>query len=195
MVDLSCTTRKFDGATPPNNPPGQRLSLAWTEFSSAARKKRADETLHHGRLPVPFGMGVATREKQREPCQEDDVIVKRFGSILQLGALCGAWLSAGCGAYTVTARGGTTFQASDTDPDPLSSALKVSASRDLPCESAGLELERLDPEREYAVTGCGFRVLYRARTPTLRSKRIELVSRAPTSSGHAVALLSPSTTR
>ena len=91
----------------------------------------------------------------------------------------GAGVCAGCGAYTVTATGGTTFQQSGAMPDPLSSALRASASRDLVCESGDLGVERLDPEREYAVTGCGRRALYRALTPTLTSKRLELVSRSP----------------
>jgi hypothetical protein len=118
------------------------------------------------------------------------VNVKSLGRALRLGAtIGGAWLCAGCGAYTVTATGGTTFQRSETLPDPLSSALRSSASRDLPCERNDLDITRLDREREYAVTGCGRRVLYSALTPSLTSRRLELVSRYPLPPAGDVALL------
>jgi hypothetical protein len=96
-----------------------------------------------------------------------------------------------CGAYTVTATGGTTYEQSATMPDPLSSALRASASRDLPCESEDLDIRRLGPERQYAVTGCGARVSYRALSPTLASREIELVSRSPWPPVGNVASLAP----
>jgi hypothetical protein len=107
------------------------------------------------------------------------VKVKSSGWALRMGSRIGvAWLFAGCGTYAVTATGGTTFRQSESLPDPLSSALRASASRDLPCESGDLDVARLDAEREYSVTGCGLRVLYRALTPSLTSRRLELVSRS-----------------
>ena len=96
-----------------------------------------------------------------------------------MATIGGAWICAGCGAHTVTATGGATFREADTLPDPMSSALKASAAHDLPCDSAYVDVKRLEAEREYEVTGCGYRVLYRAETPSVRSKQLELVSRAP----------------
>jgi hypothetical protein len=104
-------------------------------------------------------------------------------------AILGAWGCAGCGAYTVAATSGTVYEQSSTVPDPLSSALRASASRDLPCGSQ-LLVTRLDDEREYVVAGCGMRGVYRALTPSLMSKRLELVSRsAPAPHVSGVALL------
>jgi hypothetical protein len=68
-------------------------------------------------------------------------------------------------------------------PDALSSALAASAARDLPCASDNLEIRRLDAERQYEVSGCGSRVLYRVLTPTVTSKRIELVPRSSLTAG------------
>jgi len=100
-----------------------------------------------------------------------------LGRVVAIGAgIAGVWLCTGCGAYAVTATGGTVFRQSGAIPDPMSSALRASASRDLPCESRDLDVRRLDAEREYVVTGCGRRALYRALTPTLTSKHLELVS-------------------
>jgi hypothetical protein len=96
-----------------------------------------------------------------------------------LRVIGGAWICAGCGAYTTTATDGAIFQQSGTLPDPASSALRASAARDLPCESSNVEVRRLEPERKYAVTGCGWRVLYHVVTPTLTSRRIDLLSRTP----------------
>jgi hypothetical protein len=106
------------------------------------------------------------------------VKLKKFGWAVQAAAaIGGAWLVVGCG-HSVTATSGTVFRPSTTTPDALTSALAASASHDLPCSSADLDVERLGPEREYAVTGCGARVLYRVLTPTPTGKRVELVSRA-----------------
>jgi hypothetical protein len=91
-----------------------------------------------------------------------------------IGAACAC---VGCG-YAVTASDGTIFKQTEAVPDALSSALLASASRDLPCANSNLEVKRLEPEREYAVTGCGSRVIYRVDTPTVATKHIELVSRA-----------------
>jgi len=104
---------------------------------------------------------------------------KRLGWTLRMSAaMGGVWVLAGCGAYSVTSTGGAVYQ-SATVLDPSSSALEASATRDLPCDGADLDIQRLDAERQYAVTGCGWRVLYRVLTPSLTSRRVELVSRAP----------------
>jgi hypothetical protein len=95
------------------------------------------------------------------------------GAILAAAATC-----VGCGGYVVTATDGTIFQESEEMPDSISSALARSASRDLPCESNRLDVRRLDPEREYAVTGCGRRVLYRVLSPGVTTRRVELLSRS-----------------
>jgi hypothetical protein len=121
------------------------------------------------------------------------VNIKRYKGISRLGfILFGAWACGGC-AYAVTTSAGVTVEQSARNPDPLSSALRMSASRDLGCEASGLSLERLDAERQYAVTGCGRRALYRAVTPTPTTKRLELVSSSAAAPGHDVALLSPVT--
>lgn len=127
---------------------------------------------------------------------ERDETVKRLRWPLRVGATIGGiWLCAGCGAYSVTATGGTVFQQSETTPDPLVSALKASASRDLPCESNNLEMRRLDRERQYAVTGCGSSVLYRVLTPSLTGKRVELLSRSSSrATGDVAGGLPPSPT-
>ncbi len=93
------------------------------------------------------------------------------------GALGCIGLCAACGGYAVTATDGRIFQESATMPDSISSALLASASRDLPCGSEGLDVTRLDPDRQYQVTGCGRRVLYRVLTPSLTRRRVELISR------------------
>jgi hypothetical protein len=89
----------------------------------------------------------------------------------------GLVVCAGCGS-AVTASNGSVFRSSDALPDAFSSALVASASHDLPCADNDLDVRRLELEREYAVTGCGSRVLYRVITPSLVSRRIELVSRS-----------------
>jgi hypothetical protein len=127
---------------------------------------------------------------------EVDVKLKSFGWVLPIVAtIGGAWMSTGCGAYSVTATGGTTYRQSGTTPDPLSSALRESASRDLPCDNADLAVSRLEPQQEYLVAGCGRSVAYRAITPTVTSKRLELVTRSESAPGGAVALSPPSPAR
>jgi hypothetical protein len=119
---------------------------------------------------------------------EVDVMVKRLSWALRLSAtIGGAWMCAGCGAYSVTTTGGTVFEQSGTAPDPLAMALRASASRDLNCESGEIDVQRLELEREYAVTACGESALYRVVTPSLRSKRVELLSRSPSSPAGVVA--------
>jgi hypothetical protein len=90
-----------------------------------------------------------------------------------IGVVC---LGAGCGS-TVTASGGAVFRPSEAQPNALKSALAASASRDLPCASTNLDVRRDARVQEYVVTGCGSSVTYRVDTPTVASKRIELVSR------------------
>jgi hypothetical protein len=87
-----------------------------------------------------------------------------------------ALLCAGC-AYTIKASDGTLFERSNAEPDALSSALAVSASHDLPCASGDVEIVHMESEREYAVMGCGSRVVYRVLTPSPAEARVELVSR------------------
>jgi hypothetical protein len=126
---------------------------------------------------------------------EDELKVKCFGSLLgfRLTTLIGcAWLCMGCGAYTVVATDGAVFQQSGANPDPLSSALKVSAARDLPCES-DVEVQRLEAAREYAVSGCGGRVLYHALSPSLSTRRLDLVSRSAWPASHVASLTSTHT--
>jgi hypothetical protein len=94
-----------------------------------------------------------------------------------IAAIGGLALCAGCGS-AVTASNGSVFRSSEALPDALSLALVASASHDLPCAESNLDVRRLEAEREYAVTGCGSRVLYRVITPSLVSRRIELVSRS-----------------
>jgi hypothetical protein len=98
-----------------------------------------------------------------------------------IATVAGAWVCAGCG-YAVTASDGTVFKQSKSVPDALPSALAASASRDLPCASENLQIERLEPEREYVISGCGLRVVYRVDTPTVATRRIELVSRSTVAS-------------
>ena len=106
--------------------------------------------------------------------------VKLSLSVLQVVAtIAGACVCAGCG-YTVTATDGAVFTQKKAGPDVIASALAASASRDLPCESHDLEVERMAQEREYAVTGCGSTVVYRVDTPSLEHGRVELVSRSAT---------------
>jgi hypothetical protein len=93
-----------------------------------------------------------------------------------------AWVCGACGA-AVTSSDGKIFRESAATPDALSSALAASASRDLPCASDNLEVSHLEAEREYAVTGCGSRVVYRVQTPTVLSKRVELVSHSTLTGG------------
>jgi hypothetical protein len=93
-----------------------------------------------------------------------------------LTAIAAAWACIGCG-YGVTATDGTSFRQSESFPDAVSAALSASAARDLACASGDLEIQRLEPEREWAVTGCGLRAVYRVDTPSVTSGRIELVSR------------------
>jgi hypothetical protein len=97
-----------------------------------------------------------------------------FGRVAMMG---GASLAAGCG-YSVTATNGTTFPQGAGGSETVSTALMASATHDLPCASESLEVARLEDEREYSVTGCGSRVLYRVVTPSLTSRRVELVSRS-----------------
>lgn len=79
----------------------------------------------------------------------------------------------------MTASNGAIFQQSEvTTDDAFSVALAASASHDLPCDQEALEVTHLEAQRVYAVTGCGSRVLYRVVTPTLVSRRIELISRS-----------------
>lgn len=94
--------------------------------------------------------------------------------IVTIGALLAC---AGCGS-SVTASNGSIFRPSEAMPDAFSSALVASASHDLPCADSNLDVEHLVTEREYSVTGCGLRVLYRVMTPALNTRRIELVSRS-----------------
>lgn len=109
---------------------------------------------------------------------------------LQTAATIGAaWLCAGCGAYTVTSTSGTIYRQSAALPDPMWTALRASASRDLPCDSDHLDVTRLEPQRAYAVTGCGRRVLYRALTPSLTSRHLELVSHSSVPPAGDVAAL------
>jgi hypothetical protein len=105
-------------------------------------------------------------------------------------AIGGTWLCAGCGAYAVTATDGTIFRTSETMPDPTPAALRSSAAHDLPCESNGVDIRRLDPERAYAVTGCGRSLLYGVLTPTPMSWRVQLLSRSPSPPGgdHSASL-------
>ena len=102
-------------------------------------------------------------------------IMRAFGSLIVSAG--GALVCAGCG-YTVTATDGTIYKQSTSLPDALPSALLASAARDLPCASGDVEVKRIESEREYAVSGCGLRVVYRVDTPTVASRRIELVSRS-----------------
>ena len=108
---------------------------------------------------------------------------RAIGSTAMVGGAC---LCAACG-YTVTASDGTIFKQTERVPDALSSALAASASHDLPCGSDNLDVKRLEPERQYAVTGCGLRVVYKVDTPTVATRRIELVSRAAVGSVTAAA--------
>lgn len=94
-----------------------------------------------------------------------------------IGMIGGLLAWAGCGS-AVTASNGSIFRQSEAMPDAFSSALAASAAHDLPCADADLEIAHLEAQREYSVTGCGLRVLYRVLTPTLTSRRIELVSRS-----------------
>jgi len=87
---------------------------------------------------------------------------------------------AGC-AETTTATDGRAFRRAATG-DSISSALTASASHDLPCSDT-LEVRRLDPERAYEVTGCGWRAVYRVITPSVMSRRVELVNRSPSRIG------------
>jgi len=94
-----------------------------------------------------------------------------------IGMIGGLLTWAGCGS-AVTASNGSIFRQTDTTSDAFSVALAASASHDLPCADRNLEVTHLQAQREYLVTGCGSRVLYRVLTPTLTSRRIELVSRS-----------------
>jgi hypothetical protein len=80
----------------------------------------------------------------------------------------------GCGTYAITATNGSVFTNGDARGE-LTSALLASASRDLDCTSV-LEVRRLDAERQYEVSGCGFTAVYAVETPSIRARRIELVS-------------------
>jgi hypothetical protein len=104
----------------------------------------------------------------------------------------GACVLTGCG-YAVTASDGTVFRQSEASPHALASALVASGARDLRCPTDELEVQRLPQEREYAVTGCGARDLYRVGTPALNRGRVELVSRsaAPRDVGRSEQRLLP----
>jgi hypothetical protein len=100
--------------------------------------------------------------------------VKKVGRVFAaIGVVC---LGAGCGT-SVTASSGAVFKPSEAKPDALRSALAASAARDLPCASSNLDVRRDERELTYVVRGCGSQVTYRVMTPTVASKRIELVSR------------------
>ena len=81
----------------------------------------------------------------------------------------------GCGGYAITATNGAVFANSGDAGQQLTSALLASASRDLDCTGA-LEVRRIDAERQYEVSGCGFRAVYDVETPSIRTRRVALKS-------------------
>jgi hypothetical protein len=100
--------------------------------------------------------------------------MKKLGRVFAaVGVVC---VGAGCGS-SVTASSGVVFKPSDANRDALKSALVASASRDLPCASSDLTVQRDARALQYVVSGCGSRVTYRVDTPTVASKRVELVNR------------------
>jgi hypothetical protein len=106
------------------------------------------------------------------------VNAKTFRQMLgAIGPLCGISMASGCG-YAITASDGRAFRQSPTVAEPILSALAESASHDLPCSSASLQISRLEAEKQYAVDGCGSSVVYRVLTPTLTRRYVELVSRS-----------------
>jgi hypothetical protein len=84
----------------------------------------------------------------------------------------------GCSGYAITATDGRVFASSDDPRSQLGAALTASGARDLPC-SEQLDVRRLDAERQYLVSGCGFHAVYAVDTPTVATRRLELMSRAP----------------
>jgi hypothetical protein len=102
--------------------------------------------------------------------------VSRFAVRVAAGAVSVSSMI-GCGGYAISATDGSVFARSDDARGQLTSALIASGSRDLPC-STQLEVRRLDAERQYLVSGCGSQVLYDVETPTIGTRRVELLSRA-----------------
>jgi hypothetical protein len=84
----------------------------------------------------------------------------------------------GCSGYAITATDGRVFASSDDPRSQLGAALTASGARDLSC-SKQLDVRRLDAERQYLVSGCGFHAVYAVDTPTVATRRLELMSRAP----------------
>ena len=109
-----------------------------------------------------------------------------------IGMIGGLLTWVGCGS-AVTASNGSVFRQTDATPNAFSSALAASATHDLPCADRNLEITHLEAQREYLVTGCGSRVLYHVLTPTLTSRRIELVSHSPHAAPKGVEAESKST--
>ncbi len=97
----------------------------------------------------------------------------------RLSVAAGAACTCTACTATITATDGRVFHESKDTPDSVSSALLASAARDLPCATENLDVTRLDPERRYAVTGCGRGVVYRVLTPSLTTRRVELVASTP----------------
>jgi hypothetical protein len=102
------------------------------------------------------------------------VISRRW--VLRVSAtFVGAWGVAGCAGYSVTATDGRVFAESDNSLHQLASALSASASHDLPCAGT-LEVRRLAEQRQYVVAGCGSLAIYEVDTPSIGTRRLELVS-------------------
>jgi hypothetical protein len=118
--------------------------------------------------------------------EENEMKAKNFRSASRLGVLVGAaWMSAGC-AYPEmwTATDGTIFQDERRSPSEPVLALKASGAHDLPCAidhvSVGAE------PGVWAVSGCGWRVVYRVvygGRPNTIDERFVLVSRSPSTPG------------
>jgi hypothetical protein len=114
------------------------------------------------------------------------------GASLRVGATLGlAWLSVGCGPRQILATDGRNFQdcgpyvTVGSDPahrpcqDALGNALLASAAHDLPCAPERIRTERLPDGDLFAVSGCGFRVVFRLVSTGAKSLTYEQISRSP----------------
>lgn len=124
---------------------------------------------------------INTRKSRTRTRLELEASPSRRRWLLRVTVMLGGTVwCAGC-AETTTATDGRAFRQASAG-DSISSALMASASHDLPC-SDSLDIRRLDPQRAYEVTGCGWRAVYRVVTPSVMNRRVELVNRSPSRIG------------
>jgi hypothetical protein len=138
-----------------------------------------------------LGRGVALRGLGQANERVEATAMRRVGRVVRaVLVVAGTTASVACGNWSppFTATDGTHFEFGPTTPDPRLSSLKASGAHDLPCAVESIKVTDLNGgdyvaqsgiQGSWAVTGCGWRVVYTTGDYFSNSSHLNLLSRSP----------------